>query len=68
MNTKLPPDGARVFLTVKSDLKSWLTTVPFEWNGKRWVSTVTGLPLPSGLDVIGWIAAAEPTPTPEEPA
>jgi hypothetical protein len=55
----LPLDGTPVqlvtrFRTADGTDTDRRTLNPFAWNGKVWVSEVTGLPLPGSLTVIGW--------------
>lgn len=54
-----PLDGTPVVLVTRlriadGDATDRRTINPFAWNGKVWISQVTGLPLPGSLQVIGW--------------
>lgn len=55
----LPLDGTSVQLVTRQTnangrFTDRRTLNPFAWNGKVWISQVTGLPLPGSLTVIGW--------------
>ena len=55
----LPRDGTRVRLILSDGTSTWKSPSAYEWNGKRWVSVASGLPLPGSLQIKGWEKADE---------
>jgi hypothetical protein len=54
-----PLDGTPVQLVTRKkgadgNLTDRRSLNPFAFNGKVWVSEVTGLPLPGSFEVVGW--------------